>query len=78
MLPLLDSVSDRITPSVWRRRRGQRGGLLLPLPPPATRQGGHTSGPDLGEAEQDGPSQDEEEEEEMHPTPIKDAPTTPS
>ena len=43
--------------------------------PTATRQGGHTSGPDLGVAEKDGPSQ--EEEEETHPTPIKDAQTTP-
>ena len=33
VLPLPDSVRDRITPLVWRRRRGQRGGLLLPLPP---------------------------------------------
>ena len=32
VLPLPDSVRDRITPPVWRRR-GQRGGLLLPLPP---------------------------------------------
>ena len=48
----------------------------VPLTPATTRQGGHTSGPDLGVAEQDGPSQ-EEEEEETHPTPIKDAPTTP-
>ena len=33
VLPLPDSVRDRITPSVSKRRRGQRGGLLLPLPP---------------------------------------------
>ena len=33
VLPLPDSVRDRITPPVWRRMRGQRGGLLLPLPP---------------------------------------------
>ena len=33
VLPLPDSVRDRITPSVWKRRRGQRGGPLLPLPP---------------------------------------------
>ena len=34
VLPLPDSVRDRITPPVWRMRgRGQRGGLLLPLPP---------------------------------------------
>ena len=35
VLPLPDAVRDRITPSVWRRRRrrGQRGGLLFPLPP---------------------------------------------
>ena len=48
--------------------------------PTATRQGGHTSGHDLGAAEQDGPShpeEEEEEEEETHPTPIKDAQTTP-
>ena len=36
MLPLPDSVRDRITPPVWRmpalRGRGQRGGLLLSLP----------------------------------------------
>ena len=42
--------------------------------PSATRQSGHTSGPDLDAAEKDGPSQ--EEEEETHPTPIKDAQTT--
>ena len=33
MLPLPDSVRDRITPPVWKKMRGQRGGLLLPLPP---------------------------------------------
>ena len=36
MLPLPDSMRDRIQPPVWRtpalRRRGQRGGLLLSLP----------------------------------------------
>ena len=45
--------------------------------PTATRQGGDTSGHDLGAAERDGPSHTEEEEEETHPTPIKDAQTTP-
>ena len=33
VLLLPDAVREGITPSVWRRRRGQRGGLLFPLPP---------------------------------------------
>ena len=55
----------------WSTRRS-----AVTLTPTATRQGGHTSGPDLDAAEQDGPSQ-EEEKEETRPTPIKDAQTTP-
>ena len=45
--------------------------------PRATRQDGDTSGHDLGAAERDGTPHPEEEEEETHPTPIKEAQTTP-
>ena len=55
--------------------RSTRWSAVTPTPT-ATRQGGHTSGHDLGAAEKDGPSHPEEEEE-THPTPIKDAQTTP-
>ena len=56
--------------------RSTRWSAVTPTPT-ATRQGGHTSGHDLGAAEKDGPSHPEEEEEETHPMPIKDAQTTP-
>ena len=56
--------------------RSTRWSAVTPTPT-ATRQGGHTSGHDLGAAEKDGPSHPEEEKEETHPTPIKDAQTTP-
>ena len=61
-------------PGVEEDARSTRRSAVAPTPT-ATRQGGHTSGPDLGAAEKDGPSQ--EEEKETHPTPIKDAQITP-
>ena len=54
---------------VEEEARSTRWSAVTPTPT-TTRQGGHTSGPDLGVAEKDGPSQEEEEE-----TPIKDAQT---
>ena len=81
VLPLPDSVRDRITPPVWRmhalRGRGQRGGLLLSLPPELRGRLGDTSRDDVGAAERDGTPHSEVEEEETDPTPIKEAQTTP-
>ena len=84
VLPLPDSVRDRITPPVWKmhalRGRGQREGLLLLPTPRATRKDWDTSGDDIGAAERDGTphsEEEEEEEEETHPTPTKEAQATP-
>ena len=54
--------------------RSTRSFAVAPTPT-TTRQGGHTSGPDLDAAEKEGPSH-QEEEEETHLTSIKDAQTT--
>ena len=77
MLPLPDSVRDRITPPVWRMPGSTQRSALVPTPR-ATRQDWDTSGDDVGAAERDGtPHTEEEEEEETQPTPIKEAQTTP-
>ena len=75
--PRLGARQDH-APSVEEEARSTRKSAVTPTPT-ATRQGGHTSGHDLGVAEKDGPShpEEEEEEEETDPPPIKDAQTTP-
>ena len=59
-------------------RPGSTRRSALVLTPRATRKDWDTSGDDVGAAERDGtPHSEEEEDEETHPTPIKEAQTTP-
>ena len=76
--PRLGTRQDHAA-GVEEEARSTRRSAVTPTPT-ATRQGGHTSGHDVDAAEKDGPShpeEEQEEEEETHPTPIKDAQTTP-
>ena len=61
------------------RPGSMRRSAVVPAPR-ATRQDRDTFGDDVGAAKRDGtphPEEEEEEEEETHPTPIKEAQTTP-
>ena len=79
--PRLGAQQDHAT-GVEDARPAQPGSTrrsaVVPTPR-ATRQDRDTSGDDVGAAERDGTPhpEEEEEEEETHPTPIKEAQTTP-